>query len=102
MLRLFDSGALAARAQAVAVLLIWMVLPALAGSSAADVATVPRKFGLSDPELLKWIFLVVSAVVATATAKANLETPRASRKQHSLSRRDAARGCRFRCCSNCG
>lgn len=64
MLRFFDSGALAARAQAVAVLLIWMVLPALAGNSAADVATVPRKFGLSDPELLKWIFLVVSAVVA--------------------------------------
>lgn len=65
MLRLFDSGAVAARAQILAVLVIAMVL--IASTRSGDTvlaAAAPRANGVTEPDLLKWIFLAVSALVA--------------------------------------
>jgi hypothetical protein len=66
MLRLLESGIVAARAQALVVMLIAAILLAASAAGEPDPG-IEERFG--DPSLLKWIFLAAAAFTAVGFRK---------------------------------
>lgn len=94
MLRLFDSGVVAARAQAILILLTATILLASGVIGDGHSAARSREYALADPALLKWIFLAAAGIAALAFKQSLSRTAnRVARETHHMT---GGRGKRLR------
>ena len=85
MLRLFDSAVVAARAQAILMLLTGTILLASGMIGGSHSAAAPRQYALSDPGLLKWAVLAAAAIAALSFRQSLSRTAaRVARETHHM------------------
>lgn len=94
MLRLFESGPVAARAQALVVLLTGAILIASGEIGNDHPAAAHRAYALGDPALLKWIFVAAASIAALSFWQSLSRTAtRVARETHHMT---GGRGKRLR------
>jgi hypothetical protein len=94
MLQLFDSAVVAARAQAILILLTTAILLASGVIGDGHAAAGSREYALTDPALLKWIFLAAAGIAAVAFKQSLSRTAsRVARETHHMT---GGRGKRLR------
>jgi hypothetical protein len=94
MLRLFDSGVVAARAQTLFILLTAIILLASGVIGGGHSAAGAQEYALADPALLKWMFLAAAGIAVLAFKQSLSRTAsRVARETHHMT---GGRGKRLR------